>query len=63
MGRPIKVTIDSDTLKEMFYDRVNYAEHWMKHYDDVEAFLQVIEELQAKYNENAVEQEEHQQEL
>ena len=32
-------------------------------YDDVEAFLQVIEELQSKYNENAVEQEKHQQEL
>ena len=32
-------------------------------YNDVEAFLQVIEELQAKYNENAVEQEEHQQEI
>ena len=27
-------------------------------YNDVEAFLQVIEELQAKYNENAEEQEE-----
>lgn len=32
-------------------------------YNDVEDFLKVIEELQVKYNENAVEQEEHQQEL
>ena len=32
-------------------------------YNEVEYFLKVMEELQAKYNENAVEQEEHQQEL
>ena len=45
MGRPIKVTVDSDTLKEMFYDRVNYAEHWMKHYEDAEAFSEYYDEL------------------
>lgn len=45
MGRPIRVTIDSDTLKEMFYDRVNYAEQWMKHYDDVEAFNEYYDEM------------------
>ncbi len=45
MGRPIKVTIDSDTLKEMFYDRVNLAEQWMKHYKDAEAFNEYYDEM------------------
>lgn len=45
MGRPIKVTIDSDTLKEMFYDRVNFAEQWMKHYEDAEAFSEYYDEM------------------
>ena len=40
MGRPIKVTIDSDTLKEMFFDRCSDASQWMKHYDDEEAFCE-----------------------
>jgi hypothetical protein len=44
MGRPIRVTIDSDDLKEMFYERVNYAEHWMKHYEDAEAFCEYYDE-------------------
>lgn len=45
MGRPIKVTIDSDTLKEMFYDRCNYASQWMKHYEDEEAFNEYYDEM------------------
>ena len=45
MGRPIKVTIDSDTLKEMFYERVNFAEQWMKHYEDAEAFDEYYDEM------------------
>lgn len=45
MGRPIRVTIDSDDLKEMFYERVNYAEQWMKHYDDTEAFSEYYDEM------------------
>ena len=45
MGRPIKVTIDSDTLKELFYDRCRYAEQWMKHYDDPEAFSEYYDEM------------------
>lgn len=45
MGRPITVTIDSDTLKEMFYDRVNYADQWTKHYDDAEAFSEYYDEM------------------
>lgn len=45
MGRPINVTIDSDTLKEMFYERVNYADQWMKHYEDAEAFNEYYDEL------------------
>ena len=45
MGRPIKVTIDSDILKEMFYERVNFAEQWMKHYEDAEAFDEYYDEM------------------
>lgn len=46
MGRPIKVTIDSDTLKEMFRERVDYAHQWMKHYDgDDRAFDEYYDEL------------------
>ncbi len=45
MGRPIKVTIDSDNLKEMFYDRCSYASQWMKHYEDEEAFCEYYDEL------------------
>ena len=45
MGRPIKVTIDSDTLKEMFYDRCNDASQWMKHYEDEEAFNEYYDEM------------------
>ena len=46
MGRPIKVTIDSDDLKEMFYDRVNFAEHLMRHGDaDATAFSEYYDEL------------------
>ena len=45
MGRPIKVTIDSDDLKELFYDRVNYAEQWMHHYEDAEAFCEYYDEM------------------
>ena len=45
MGRPIKVTIDSDTLKELFYDRCRYAEQWMRHYDDPEAFSEYYDEM------------------
>lgn len=45
MGRPIKVTIDSDTLKEMFYDRVSYATQWMKHWQDEEAFNEYYDEI------------------
>jgi hypothetical protein len=45
MGRPIKVTVDSDTLKELFYDRCRYAEQWMKHYDDSEAFSEYYDEM------------------
>lgn len=45
MGRPIKVTIDSDTLKEMFCDRCSDASRWMKHYDDEEAFCEYYCEM------------------
>ena len=45
MGRPIRVTIDSDTLKEMFYDRCSYASQWMKHYEDEEAFSEYYDEM------------------
>lgn len=45
MGRPIKVTIDSDDLKELFYDRVSYASQWMKHYEDAEAFNEYYDEM------------------
>lgn len=45
MGRPIRVTIDSDDLKELFYERVNYADTWMRHYEDAEAFNQYYDDL------------------
>lgn len=45
MGRPIKVTIDSDTLAEMFYDRVSYATQWMKHWQDEEAFNEYYDDM------------------
>lgn len=45
MGRPIKVTIDSDDLIEMFYDRVSYASQWMKHWEDEEAFNEYYAEM------------------
>jgi hypothetical protein len=45
MGRPITVTIDSDDLIEMFYDRVSYATQWMKHYEDEEAFNEYYAEM------------------
>ena len=46
MGRPIKVTIDSDTLAEMFHDRCSYAERWMKYgADDVTAFSEYYSDL------------------
>ena len=45
MSRMITVHIDSDELKEMFYERVNYAEQWMKHYEDAEAFSEYYDEM------------------
>lgn len=45
MGRPIKVTIDSDTLKEMFSDRCGFASQWMKHYEDEVAFCEYYDDM------------------